>query len=218
MCDLCEEKYHTEGQHICPICLKLLPECSGTNRYLERHNIHCIGKVFKYEGGHPERAQNQLVFRLKKANSKAVFQFVAEEMAPIVERLASDAREKYILVGAPRSFSGIRRYGYDHVAILTKEISKLTGIPYVKAILRKGHTGQQKTKTKQQRIDSATISYRKNAVVDIKGKRVILIDDIITTGATIAACAHVLRKMGVRTVKCATLGIHYRYDQLVDHV
>lgn len=214
LCEVCAPIYEVHNDEECGVCVQPLTKCECPNRYLKRHNIHRCGKLVKYTPKNNDGVVNQIIFRLKKSNSRDVARFLAKELAPIVLRLAREKKEKYILVGPPRSKSALRRYGYDHVVDLCKEVSKLTGIPYVNAILRIGNAGQQKNKTKKERVASATSSFAPNPKLSLKGKRVIVIDDIITSGATIAACARVVRAMGAKTVHCATIGYNYRYDQI----
>lgn len=200
----------------CPVCLNLMEECECTNRYLKRQSVHIMGKVFKYEPGNPDMPENRLIFRLKQANSRAVTDFAADELAPVVKRLVGDHPEKYVLVGVPRSHSAIRKYGYDHVRELCRALTKRTGIPYMPAVVRKGSKGQQKEKNRQERIEAAETSYGPAKRFRLKGKRVILVDDIITTGASVGACAHAVRKCGARTVLCVCLGAHHKFQEIFD--
>jgi ComF family protein len=214
LCDTCAPVYALRRYDECGVCVQPICECTCPNRYLERHNVHKCGKLIKYIPQDNDDVCNRIIFRLKKANAKSVTNFLATELVPVVDRLVGDKKEVYVLTGAPRSRSSLGRYGYDHVVDLCKEVSRLTGIPYVKAVLRVGNEGLQKQKSKKERVKSAMLSYAPNPRVSLKGKRVILIDDIVTSGATVAACAHAIRKTGAKTVHCATIGFHYRYDQI----
>lgn len=214
LCDACASVYALNKYDECGVCVHPMIECECPNRYLKRNNIHRCGKLFKYTPADNDDVTNRIIFRLKKSNSRAVAAFLAKELAPVVLRLAGKDKEKYILVGPPRSKSSLRRYGYDHIELLCEELQKITGIPYVKALRRVGKQGQQKQKTKKERVASANMSYAPVPNIDLRGKRVILVDDIVTSGATIVACAKVLRRIGAKTIHCASPGFNYQYRQI----
>lgn len=212
LCPECRANLEDHRIRQCPRCFQFLNQCSCSTEYLERAGIHSLGKVFRYDPKDREETENQLIFRLKEANLSAVADCLAGELAPVVRRLA-DPPERYVIVGVPRSRSAIRKYGYDHIRMLCRSLSRLTGIPYIAAVRRVGGMGQQKKKNRTERMRSAAVSYAPAPHVDLRGKRVILIDDLVTSGATLAACAHAVRKCGVKTVHAAVLAVHIHYDE-----
>ena len=214
MCPSCTADYVAEAERVCSQCLKPMHTCTCPNRFLDRHGIHKVIKLFSYHPREADLATNQLIFRLKHCDSDATIAFLADRLADEI-RLETEAGKQYILIGIPRSKSAIRRYGDDHVRLLCRALSKRLHIPYVHAVDRVGREGQQKKKNYRERLASAVVSYEPNYRVDLRGKYVILVDDVVTSGATLAACATAVRKCGARQVIAAVVGSSYRYRDLI---
>lgn len=214
MCRTCDAAYREAVARECPECLKPMRSCTCPNRFLDRHGIHKVAKLFRYRPRESELPTNRLIYRLKRAESVSVISFLAEELSESIKPLL-DEKYSYVLVGVPRSKEAIRTYGYDHVKLLCRAMSRVLGIPYISAVRRIGHTGQQKKKNYRERLISAIQSYEPARGIDLRGKRVILVDDVVTSGATIAACARAVRRIGARTVFAAVLGSSYRYSDLI---
>ena len=214
LCGNCDVAYRQAIMRECPECLKPMHLCSCPNRFLDRHGIHAVAKLFQYRPRESDLPTNRLIFRLKRTESSSVISFLSSELAGAVRPLM-DERHSYVLVGVPRSKAAIRTYGYDHVHLLCRAMSRALDIPYIPAIRRVGHEGQQKKKNYRERINAAAQSYEPAAGIDLHGRRVILVDDVVTSGATLAACARAVRTIGARTVIGAVVGTAYRYSDLI---
>lgn len=214
MCPACAADYAAATERVCPQCLKPIHSCTCPNRFLDRHGIHTVIKLFSYHPHQAELATNRLIFRLKRCDSDATITFLADRLAEEIRPQMENGKQ-YVLTGVPRSKNAIRRYGDDHVRLLCHALSKRLRIPYVHVIDRVGREGQQKKKNYRERLASAAVSYEPNRRFDLRGKRVILIDDVVTSGATLAACATAVRKCGARQVIAAVIGSSYRYRDLI---
>ncbi len=214
LCSTCQDAYREATGKICPLCVKPMVECDCPNRYMERNNLHTLVKLYRYHAGDNTLAENQLIYRLKRATDITVMQFLAAEMIPAIQRHLTEGRF-YVLVGVPRSRRAIRKYGEDHIEMLCRELSRRMEIPYVHAVCHVGHGKAQKTKRRAERISSAMQSYMPMKGVDLKGKTVILVDDVATSGASLVACAKVLRRIGAKTIICAVAGVAFRYHDLI---
>lgn len=214
MCSACAADYVAATDRVCPQCLKKMHACTCPNRFLDRHGIHTVIKLFSYHPHQADLATNRLIFRLKRCDSDATIAFLADRLAEEI-RPQMEVDKPYVLTGVPRSKSPIRRYGDDHVRLLCRALSKRLHIPYVSAVDRVGREGQQKKKNYRERLASAAVSYEPDYRFDLRGKRVILVDDVVTSGATLASCAAAVRKCGARQVIAAVIGSSYRYRDLV---
>lgn len=99
----------------------------------------------------------------------------------------------------PRSKRRIRRYGLDQSKEFAKAVSKIYGIPLVTCLERVGK-GEQKLLSRAERYKNIRDKYRVKNLPEEKFKRILLIDDVCTTGATINLCADLLRKDVAKTV------------------
>lgn len=99
-----------------------------------------------------------------------------------------------------------RKRGYNQSAILCEGISRVTGIPVLHhTISRPMHTESQTRKRRIERwknIDGKFLLMRPETIT---GKRILLVDDVITTGATLEACGNELLRAGPASLSVATL-------------
>ena len=100
------------------------------------------------------------------------------------------------------------RRGYDQVALLTKAVSKELAIPYYRTLRKIRNTPPQSSILEPARRRANVLGAYKAVNTDhIRGKRILLLDDIITTGATASECARVLLTAGAKEVHCAALAV-----------
>lgn len=104
----------------------------------------------------------------------------------------------------PVPMHGMRKFwrGYNQSALLAAWVAKELDLPYEKHALRRPVYTQAASRAlggPQERMQSALKSYRPGKAA-LKGKAVLLVDDILTSGATVRACAAILRRMGAAKV------------------
>ncbi len=108
-----------------------------------------------------------------------------------------------LLVSIPSTKDHIYKRGYNPSEVITKEISGLTLIPYIpNIILKSRHTPAQKTLSRYERLKNVknSMSINTRHQDKIKNRCVIVIDDIMTTGATLKEAKRVLLKAGARKI------------------
>ena len=106
--------------------------------------------------------------------------------------------------------SALRRYrrGFDQVELLANAVAAELGISAVKVLKKIRHTPpQSRLKSAAQRRANISGAYRVCDPDSVRGKRVLLLDDIITTGATISECARMLTLAGAAEVCCASVAV-----------
>ena len=126
--------------------------------------------------------------------------------------LAEKLREDGILPGfdclipVPLHPARKRERGFNQSELLADELSEVTHLPELKQLLKRIRNTKDQTKlTPEQRIENVKGAF---ALIDydrIEGKKVILVDDVMTTGATLKECAKVLTKAGAKRVMGATI-------------
>lgn len=103
----------------------------------------------------------------------------------------------FVVVPVPTSPSHVRVRGYDSVWLLSKKISKIQKLGHKDLLARTKFT-RQVGRTRQQRLLQQKGAFR--VVGSEIPEKVLLVDDILTTGATIDECARTLKKSGVKYV------------------
>lgn len=105
-----------------------------------------------------------------------------------------------VILAVPTTDKSKAERGYNHAALLGKAISKREGIPYQdKALIKLKETNQHE-KTLAERRGNVKGAYKVSLKADLKGKRVLLVDDIITTGYTMETIARLIKKAGAKSV------------------
>jgi ComF family protein len=133
------------------------------------------------------------VHRFKYSHRPELAQRLAK---PVAERLRIENSQKCILVPVPSTPERIVERGYNQSALLASSIASLTGLVCLPLALKRVHfaphqVGADKVHRMQQVAGAFAVNTRRLA-----GARVILVDDVITTGATSAACAAAIEGAG----------------------
>ena len=110
----------------------------------------------------------------------------------------------WVSTGMRRSW----RRGYDHAKLIAQAVAKELDVPLVKTLRKIRHTPPQSTlKHAAERRANILGAYK---VLDrnvVAGKKLLLIDDIITTGATASECARMLMSAGAKSVTFAAVAV-----------
>jgi ComF family protein len=179
---------------ICPRCGKpqddknLCPACSDVDSVIDG-----IRAPFVFDGV-IRRAIHELKYRNLRALAfplaDLLYQYIRENPVP-----------GEVLVPIPLHRKRFKERGYNQSALLAKELGKLTGLPVVTdGLVRRQYTPSQ--------ARAASVDARRQNVIDafsspegrLTTKRVVLIDDVATSGATLNACARALKSSGIAAV------------------
>ena len=95
--------------------------------------------------------------------------------------------------------------GFNQSELLAKFLAKRTGIPLVKSLQRRKQTDPQAGLTRAQRRTNVAGAFEVNRRQEVQGRHILLIDDVLTTGATASACSAVLKRAGAKRVTVLTL-------------
>ena len=120
--------------------------------------------------------------------------------------LQSGMTEFDILTWVPISFRRRWKRGFDQVAVIAKSVAKELGCEAKSTLKKTRHNQPQSRETSHAgRRANVLGAYRVKDAASIKGKRILLIDDIITSGATVSECAKTLLSAGAKEVTCAAV-------------
>lgn len=135
-----------------------------------------------------------LVVQLKFHGSQSVVGVMSQLMAPLLEGQAHS-----VLVPMPATTQHVRQRGYDQALQLARALSRRTGIPYTQALARHGQHHQLGA-TREQRLQQLRGALRVTNPLAVRGQHIMLIDDVLTTGASLQAAATVLKAAGASQV------------------
>ncbi len=208
-CDACQKKWESEQLETCGHCAKRVTVCDCVPDALKKAGCRGFRKLTYYLHGRRDPVQNRIVFRLKEKWDKRTLAFVARELMPAMEDLMAGCgyeRDEMAIAWLPRSYAAKSKYGVDQSELLAKELSCVSGIPCLRLLSRRlKRTKEQKGLSMVARLQNA-----KNAFCLTRGAKrcprvVFLVDDVITTGASTAACVRLLRHTSAKRVFCLAI-------------
>ena len=211
----------------CPVCgmrMTVTEEtlCASCNRHLPR--------TFFWE--HPldnemaqtcwiqipvEKAAALFFYEAQSEASRLIYQMKYKGHPEIGEQLGKMAAEEMkesgffedidVLVPVPLTQEREKERGYNQSEEIAQGIHTVTGLPMAaKSISRKAFAGSQTLKDRRSRQENVAEAFQLIRPADIKGKHVLLIDDVVTTGATLVACGQEIMKAHPRAISIFSLG------------
>ena len=204
LCEECLARWESEKQEPCGFCEKAVCECTCMPEALEKTGCKGLYKLAYYRHGTREFVQNKLIFQIKNTRARHTASFLAAELSgilPIGEGCLSP--EQTVLTYIPRRRVTYLETGTDQGRALARALEKRLHIPMGTLLVRrKGKQREQKMLSNKERMRNARTSYELRQGVSLVGKSVLLVDDIVTTGASMAACVKKLMRAGAEAVYC----------------
>lgn len=148
------------------------------------------------------------VHRYKFGGCSAYSRRYAALMSDCVENNL-DCRSIDVISWIPLSKKRLHQRGYDQARLLAEEIAAKTGLPCRQLLQKvKNNSAQSLTRDAKQRRENVAGVYALDDGADVSGLRILLVDDVVTTGATMSEAARILRKAGAKSVFGVTLARH----------
>ena len=206
-CFDCREVYLASKMEMCPQCSLEAKECSCMPKLLKK-DARVFRKLFFYDKSKRSQPQNRLIYYLKRNKSKRVVREAARELETLIkaELEKLDDTNEAVLACVPRSRGSAAVYGFDQSELICKALSELCNMEFVQALKRKRGKPQKMLTAGERRKNIGRLLFANEKVIDkIDGKTVILIDDVVTTGASMSACIEILSKAGAKRFICVAL-------------
>ena len=202
LCETCLKKYTSETRQKCR-------KCGNTSIGCRCSTGGDIISLTFYRGFDtvPGRVTEKMIISLKRRKNPELADFFARDLAKLILQkltLSGNKLADYVITYVPRSEDNRRKYSFDHGELLADAVSRYTGIPTRKLFIRHGG-GEQKKMTASERRENAdgSITLDEISVKDVK--KVIVIDDIITTGATLGRAEELLILEGIHDITLAVI-------------
>ncbi len=216
-CLLCKKELERQG--LCPDCTTSFepvtpPKCTlcGTP-FLEAGEIdhpcgHCIKEPPPFHhSASSYRFSNTLVdaiHALKYSGKSAL----AKSLGSLMASHDIFEEDHHLIVPVPLHIHRLRDRGFNQSLLLAKPISKEHGIaidPFLLTRIREtpSQTGMMGRKAREQNVKGA---FALRNIENLKGAKILLVDDVYTTGATVKECSKMLKKGGAVKVNVLTLG------------
>ena len=179
-CELCGEPFQVrQAPHLCLVCIKGRPPFKW-----------CRG-VLLYRG-----AVAEALSRLKYGGMIPLLDPLDEALAAGINAI-HPFPEVDLLLPVPLSMRGLWKRGFNQSYILAASVARQLDVEVQTDVLRKKGNSTQVGLRAKERNRNATASFLPGKAIErVRGKRVLLFDDVYTTGATVRACARILRSAG----------------------
>ena len=191
-CTKCGKPFSTHSgiSHLCYDCIK------GKNKFtLSR-------AVFAYNG-----SIVTLIHRFKFGDQVNLSSFFSEELFKLYEANFAAMGINAILP-VPLSMHRLKHRSYNQTQLLAGHLSKRLSLPvFAHALEKIKETQPQSRLSAEERQENVKDAYRVTNRGPLKGKKILLIDDVITTGATVNACTRALLRSGIKQVYVTAIAL-----------
>jgi ComF family protein len=203
VCDVCWDNLEVLPSPFCPDCMTFLEKGMLSCRVCyEKNNLCSVRSIGVFDAYF-----QKLIHGFKYQQKITLGQRLGKRLG---EKLIEDkaASEFNCIIPVPLHSVRKRERGFNQSEILAQELSDLTHIPVLKKVLKRTRNTKDQTKlTPEERIENVKGAFSLRAPEAIEGKRIILVDDVMTTGATLGECALVLKEAGAERVMGVTIAV-----------
>ena len=209
LCQGCLAQWADAKQQRCRECGCARSECSCAPTLLLEAGCTALLKAVAYR---PDQKQlpERLILHTKRSRDRELFRFFAADMQLSLWQALERAggTEDAIVTYIPRRAAARAEEGVDQGYELARAIGRALEMPLVRTLRNCGRVAQ-KTLDHAQRAQAArqAIRLRPSVSAAVRGKTVVLVDDITTVGATLAAATRLLRDAGAGQVVCCVVGV-----------
>lgn len=179
----------------CYICKRWSDNYRTCQQCRRNSSLFEVRAVTEYSG-----AAKELIHQLKFARAKAAAKTIAEALAGKLPA------EEILITHVPTAPSRIRERGYDQAALIARAVAKQTGLPNT-PLLARANDWRQVGQQRQARLRHMKDAFRVRGAPLLQNKHVLIIDDVLTTGATCEAAARTLRQAGAKRVSAAVFAV-----------
>ena len=198
ICHTCENTLQKIEGDICKYCGMSASDCNCGHK---KHYYKYICAPFYYEG-----AASRAIWRFKFRNATNLSEVFAEDMAECFNN-HYNGYDFDLCTFVPSSKDALKKRGYNQAELLAKEFCKLTNIECKELLLKTKETKIQHDLVSVERSGNLAGAIEVKFDVDLENKRILLIDDIKTTGSTLNECAKMLLIGGAAEVFCLTVAV-----------
>ena len=188
-CPICGRPYTfpvDEKELICGKCLTKMPKLQG------------LKAVFAYD----DYSKN-LILPFKHADRTDLVPFLSKLLYYRGQKMLENAD---CIIPVPLHWQRLMKRKYNQSALLAVKLSKMTGKDcLLNVLIRTKKTESQGHKSREERAKNIKGAFNIKNSAKIKGKSIVLIDDVYTTGSTLNECANVLRQAGAKHVEALVL-------------
>lgn len=195
LCNFCIEQFYEPIEPRCAGCRKLstnFTTCQSCARWLKAKRVY----VANYYEGIAEALVKSLKFDMKRSASVTMAEIMQTGMSGYINLYDST---NTLLCPIPTATDRIRQRSFDHAWLLTHELARFCRLKPQRLLSRQTNT-RQVGSSRHERIKQMEHEFSIENPAKVRGKTVLLVDDVFTTGSTIAAAVQALKHAGAKEV------------------
>ncbi len=207
LCVFCQSQLEAERKVVCKQCFDKLPHLPlhFIDTLKDEINSAYFEDLYVVYQFNPEF--KTLIHLLKYNRFLTIAKYFAKSLAATV-----DSQRYDFVTGVPLHPIKERERGYNQSFLIAGHVGSLLNIPFNDKLIRRvKNTASQTTLNRDKRIENVKQAFVSKR--DLQNKRILLIDDVITTGNTLDACAQVLKQQGAIRVDLAALSTPMNFLQ-----
>lgn len=207
LCLSCRGVWEQEKLAPCPVCGEAQIDCRCMPDALAASGAAALIHLGEYRA---EAVMGQVILHLKDTALRHAADFAAAQLVPALRReiAAREWAETALLVTyLPRSRRARREHGHDQAELIARALAQRLGAVCLPLLVRNADGAAQKTLTAEERAENVRGMFAPARHADCTGRCVVLVDDVVTTGASMAEAVRVLRDAGAAEFICAAVGI-----------
>jgi ComF family protein len=202
LCQRCREDFPRWEERICRVCGVPLPD-GGARCDVCRRRRRAFG--FCRSAGIYDGGLRTAILQLKYGGREALARPLGLFLAECFYR-RPELRRAQVLVPVPLHFVKRQARGFNQAELLALSLAKAVGLPVeARALTRARWTRAQAGLGREERLLNVESAFVVKGPGAFDGRRVLLVDDVCTTGSTLEACARALRSAGALRVDALTL-------------
>ena len=215
ICGVCEEQLLINEKIICTVCRHDLPltnftkfdENSITQKFYGRIDIE---KGYSLLFFRKEGITQKIIHELKYRGNEEIGEFFGNWLGEIVQE-KEEFKEVDFIIPVPLHPKKLKQRGYNQVTKFGEKLSNYLQIPYLEnELVRVSATKTQTFKARFERFSNVDTKFLLKNPLFFNNKHILLIDDVITTGATLESCANEFQKsqnckISILTMACSDL-------------
>lgn len=197
-CQDCYDKMVKIGEDACGKCGRktksstICLSCKSFSPYFDKAR-----SLYVYDG-----IVRKNIINFKDEGAKYLGEVFADELSGLFGR---EFKDFDLLVPVPITSFKLKERGYNQSVVIAKELSRLCNKEVFYGVEKVKETGDQKDLTRDKRMENLRGAFKLTQRGLLKGKSIVIVDDVMTTGATVSVLAKVLKRAGAKKVGVITI-------------
>jgi len=212
ICKECYDRFEDAKTAYCDFCGMEASLCICVPQRLLMSGCSDYRKITFYKTDKEASAFRNMIFSIKRKYNLVLMRFFMQELSDLhADRDLQDPLVSY----APRTHKAYRKNGYDQAKLLAKFYAEENGYEFAKVLRRRffHREKEQKLLNYSQRAANMRGAFAIVHPKNLVGRDIILVDDVVTSGSTVAECVSMLYAAGAKTDAVRSIAYTYKKNK-----